>query len=269
MGLFDKKYCDICGNQIKLLGNRKVEDGNICKDCASKLSPWFSDRKRSTVADIKEQLEYRERNRHELNSFRPDANYGDKVYVDNTAKKFVVARTSDYRKENADLLQLSDVIVVEGSIDEDATEVTYKDEEGKEKSYEPAQFTYEYDFYVTIKVAHKYFDDMKFKLNSSSLDTQSDPKFAEYVKMINDISVALTGRECNVTVSTVEVGTESELAEGEWLCPQCGTKNAENFCSSCGAAKPVGNLVSFCPNCGTKIPDASTRFCPHCGKALY
>ncbi len=43
MGLFDKKYCDICGNQIKFLGNRKVEDGNICKDCASKLSPFFSD----------------------------------------------------------------------------------------------------------------------------------------------------------------------------------------------------------------------------------
>ena len=35
MGLFDKKYCDICG----LLGNRKLEDGNLCKDCAKQLSP--------------------------------------------------------------------------------------------------------------------------------------------------------------------------------------------------------------------------------------
>ena len=26
MGLFDKKYCDICGEKIGLLGNRKVED---------------------------------------------------------------------------------------------------------------------------------------------------------------------------------------------------------------------------------------------------
>ena len=41
MGLFDKKYCDICGKEIKLLGNRKLDDGNMCKDCASKLSPWF------------------------------------------------------------------------------------------------------------------------------------------------------------------------------------------------------------------------------------
>ena len=32
MGLFDKKYCDICGEKIGLLGNRKLEDGNLCKD---------------------------------------------------------------------------------------------------------------------------------------------------------------------------------------------------------------------------------------------
>ena len=27
MGLFDKKYCDICGEKIGLLGNRKLENG--------------------------------------------------------------------------------------------------------------------------------------------------------------------------------------------------------------------------------------------------
>ena len=26
MGLFDKKYCDFCGNKIGLLGNKKLED---------------------------------------------------------------------------------------------------------------------------------------------------------------------------------------------------------------------------------------------------
>ena len=62
MGLFDKKYCDICGEKIGLLGNRKLEDGNLCKDCAKKLSPWFSDRRSSTVSEIKEQLAYREKN---------------------------------------------------------------------------------------------------------------------------------------------------------------------------------------------------------------
>ena len=70
MGLFDKKYCDICGEKIGLLGNRKLEDGNLCKDCAKKLSSWFSDRRRSTVEDIKGQLAYREENREKAAQFR-------------------------------------------------------------------------------------------------------------------------------------------------------------------------------------------------------
>ena len=63
MGFFDKKYCDVCGEKIGLLGNRKLENGNLCKDCAAKLSPFFSERKSSTVEEIKEQLAYREENR--------------------------------------------------------------------------------------------------------------------------------------------------------------------------------------------------------------
>jgi branched-chain amino acid transport system substrate-binding protein len=53
MGLFDKKYCDFCGEKIGLLGNRKLEDGNMCKDCAKKLSPFCDDRRSSTVEHIK------------------------------------------------------------------------------------------------------------------------------------------------------------------------------------------------------------------------
>ena len=33
MGLFDKKECSICGAKIGLLGNKKLSDGNMCKDC--------------------------------------------------------------------------------------------------------------------------------------------------------------------------------------------------------------------------------------------
>ena len=52
--LFEKKICSVCGGEIGLLGNRKLEDGNMCKECAAKLSPWFSDRRSSTIAEIKE-----------------------------------------------------------------------------------------------------------------------------------------------------------------------------------------------------------------------
>ena len=67
--LFEKKNCDICGGEIGLLGNRKLEDGNLCKECAKKLSPWFSERRQSTVEEIRAQLEYREANRAEVEKF--------------------------------------------------------------------------------------------------------------------------------------------------------------------------------------------------------
>ena len=70
MGLFDKKVCDICGEKIGLLGNRKLDDGNLCKDCAKKLSPWFEERRHSTVEDIKKQLAYREQNKEAVRNFR-------------------------------------------------------------------------------------------------------------------------------------------------------------------------------------------------------
>ena len=92
MGLFDKKYCDICGEKIGLLGNRKLEDGNLCKDCARKLSPFFSDRRNSTVEEIKQQLAYREETQLRLADFHPDVTFGRlrKVYVDRAGAKFMV-----------------------------------------------------------------------------------------------------------------------------------------------------------------------------------
>ena len=56
--LFEKKVCSVCGGEIGLLGNRKLEDGNLCKNCAAKLSPLFSGRRNSTVDEIKAQLAY-------------------------------------------------------------------------------------------------------------------------------------------------------------------------------------------------------------------
>ena len=46
--LFEKKECAICGGEIGLLGNRKLEDGNLCKDCAKLISPFMTDRRQST-----------------------------------------------------------------------------------------------------------------------------------------------------------------------------------------------------------------------------
>ena len=54
MGLFDKKYCDVCGEKIGLLGNKKLEDANLCKKCAAQVSPWFHERRDSTLEENKQ-----------------------------------------------------------------------------------------------------------------------------------------------------------------------------------------------------------------------
>ena len=104
MGLFDKKICDICGEKIGLLGNRKLDDGNLCKDCAKKLSPWFEERRHSTVEDIKRQLEYREKNKKAVMDFcitRQINTRNYNVFIDDNKGNFTVARKLDVN-ENPD-----------------------------------------------------------------------------------------------------------------------------------------------------------------------
>ena len=163
MGLFDKKYCDICGEKIGLLGNRKLEDGNLCKDCAGKLSPFFSDRRNSTVEEIKAQLAYREKNREMLAGFSPYITFdgSKKVYIDPAVEYFIVTGLSDWRSGNPDLIHFSQVMNVETDIKENKEEVFYEDADGNEKSYEPPRYTYEYEFNVTIFVDSPWFDEIE------------------------------------------------------------------------------------------------------------
>ena len=130
--LFEKKQCSICGSDIGLLGNRKLEDGNCCKACAAKLSPWFSERRQSTVEDIKAQLEYREANQDQVAAFHATRTLGEstKVILDEDAGKFLVTSARNWQSANPDVLSFSDVTGCNLDIDEDRTEIEYKDREG-------------------------------------------------------------------------------------------------------------------------------------------
>ena len=171
MGLFDKKYCDICGEKIGLLGNRKLEDGNLCKDCAKQLSPWFSDRRRSTVEDIKRQLAYREENRGRASQFRTTRSYGEdcKVLLDEEHRWFTVTRARDLADANPDILDYTALTGCRVDLDESRTEQKREGPDGKEVSYNPPRYEYSYDFEVIISVNNPYFDEMKFRLNNSSV----------------------------------------------------------------------------------------------------
>ena len=197
MGLFDKKYCDICGEKIGLLGNRKLEDGNLCKDCAKKHSPFFDERRHSTIEDIKRQLEYREQNKSAVAAFRTtnsfECAYGYKLLFDTGAGNFMLQQTSDLVKENPDVVSISAVTGCFLDIDEKKTEIMRENADGTKVSYTPRRYSYEYDFYIRVTVNHPYFDEIKIKLNKSTVDGDSRAAYENYRTNGEQIRAALLG----------------------------------------------------------------------------
>ena len=194
MGLFDKKVCDICGEKIGLLGNRKLDDGNLCKDCAKKLSPWFEDRRHSTVEDIKRQLEYREKNKkavmdfcitHQINT----RNYN--VFIDDNKGNFTVARKLDVN-ENPDIVPLSAIVQCRVDVERQQNEETYTTKDGETVSYQPPVYKYEFDYTMRIKVKTPWFDDMDFRLNTFSISSDNRGELMEVEQTGHQIIAALT-----------------------------------------------------------------------------
>lgn len=281
MGLFDKKYCDICGEKIGLLGNRKLEDGNLCKDCAKKLSPFFNERRHSTVEEIKAQLAYREENEKLLDDFHPDRIYGGstKIYIDTAARKFVVTYRTDWRSANPDLISFDMVKNVQSDIDESRDELYYKDENGERKSYTPPRYEYEYSFNLKILVDSPYFDEISFELSESPRpESPYSPEYHQYELQMHEVTEIITGRAAYAggtqgntsftQANNANSHVNAEQASGTWVC-SCGTSASGKFCPECGSPKPESK-PRFCQNCGWKTPDPDNipKFCPECGTPI-
>ena len=239
MGLFAKKNCDICGGKIGLLGNRKLEDGNMCKDCAALLSPFMTDRRKTTLAEIHEHLAYREANKAEVAEFNVTRTYGDKtkVMLDEDARKFIVTSTSGrWQNENPDVMTYSQVTGCKTDISERKTELKTKDKDGKSISYNPPRYEYDYDFNVVIHVNSKWFSEIKGQINKSSAKNRASVEYRNYETQANEIRDALL---------------------------QLRQENRENI-----TAANTPKMAQTCPSCGAStVPDANGR-CEYCGGAL-
>ena len=253
--LFEKKECAISGGEIGLLGNRKLEDGNMCKACASKLSPWFDDRRHSTVEQIQEQLAYREANKEKVAAFRTTRTLGEntKVLLDEDAGNFMVTSARNLAEANPDVLAFADVTGCDLDIDESRTEIKREGKDGEEVSYNPPRYQYSYDFYIKIHVRNPYFDDIRFKLNNrdveiendkmggglgrmhGSLDPERDVEYRRYKEMGQEIKDALT----QVRQQVRDEAAAAAAPKAAVTCPWCGattTPDASGCCEYCGGS---------------------------------
>ncbi len=242
MGLFDKKFCDICGDKIGLLGNRKLEDGNMCKDCAKKLSPFFSDRKSSTIEEIKQQLAYREQNKQALAAFSPMITLGEdyKIYIDQARGNFVVSRRNpgSWSDENPDVIPLSSIMSCTLRTEEDREEIYMQNANGDDVSYNPPRYKFTYDFYMDINVNNPYFDEINVKINDTEVEGIGTLEYNRYQQMAQQITSALTP---GVPMGSMNMGMNGGMPMNQGYAPA----NAYGQQNAYAQAAPYGQQVGY------------------------
>ena len=237
MGLFSKKEknCAVCGKEVGLFGKSKIEDGYLCNECGDKLSPYFKERRHSTLAQIQEQLAYREANKEAVKAFGITKTLGTdtKVYIDEDDGKVIITRdpSSKWAETNPDVFDYSQITGADYEVKEDRHEVYRTDYKGDSVSYDPPRYEYSYEIFVTIYVNVPYFDDIRFKLNTMFIDRQESAEFRKCEQMAQDIKEALSG-----------IHDEHRAAKGPKAavtCPHCGATtmpDASGCCEYCGGA---------------------------------
>ena len=92
------------------------------------------------------------------------------MLLDEDAGLFMVTAAKNLEEANPDVLSFSDVTGCKLDIDESRTEIEYEDKDGERKSFNPRRYAYSYDFYIVINVNNPYFNEIRFQLNSESVD---------------------------------------------------------------------------------------------------
>lgn len=294
LGMFDKKVCDICGGEIGMLGNRKLEDGNLCKACAAKLSPLFSERRQSTVAEIRRQLEYRAMNERVLAALHPTAVFGGrtKVYLDEAAGRFIVTDRKNWRDGNPDVIGLAQVMDVRTEVTEHRTEQYHRDREGRNVPFNPPRYRFAYEFTTTLMIDSPYFNQISFELTDQRPEQRRSEEYRYYEQLADalrdalmpaggapqpnpaqNLSSVISQVAASINAAVQASGTANQpsaaaaqAAEDFWICA-CGTRNAGNFCTNCGAKRPAAVKRFRCDKCGWTPDDPTNppKFCPNCG----
>jgi hypothetical protein len=109
MGLFEKKFCDLCGEKVNILTRQKLSDGFLCSDCKHKLSDLSSGWSDRTLEDVKKHLQQREENKTKYSQFSQTSAAGrnSELIVDVNHGWFVFAYGKDYSSGNPEVFNFS------------------------------------------------------------------------------------------------------------------------------------------------------------------
>lgn len=285
MGLFDrfkKQDCEICGKEVGMFGYKKLEDGEICKDCLKLLSPWFEDRRHATVAQIKEQIAYRQRNAEDLECFTISRQIGKNEYVmyieeiDGIPTRFFVTNHSDYKAVNPDIIFFRDVVSCVTDVDERHEEMRQRNSDGQMVSYCPPRYKHHYNFYIKMEIRNNpYFNEIKFPINSSDivLETAGDVGGgiggSVMAGILQGAGFSTVGAQTNTPGNFSERRRYAECAE---ICQKIeqavedGKRAAQPATVIIAAPVQEAPKPKFCPNCGA--PYEGGKFCQNCGSKL-
>lgn len=209
----------------------------MCTDCVKLLSPYTTDRRKTSLAEIKDHLAYREANKQAVEAFQVTRTLGDwtKILLDENAGNFVVISKPKWREMNPDVIPFAQVTGCNTEIRESRREIRYTNSEGQSVSYEPPRYDIDYDFYVTIHVNSPYFNEIEFRVNSSSVEDRHSVQFREMDRMSQEIKEALT----QVRQEARDQMAQANAPKMAQQCSYCGattTPDDQGRCEYCGGA---------------------------------
>ena len=282
MGLFSKKDCSFCGAQCGVLSCRKLADGFICKDCRSRLSPYYDVSTRDTVAGIAAQLDYRQRNLAELARFRPAVVAGGagKVFIDMQMGKFAVCRERELREGNPDLFDLRGL-----------QSCTLRVREHRDRGVEDEPDRYEYDFFLDFAVDHPFVRKFSYEYNGTTVICGHRIRESEAQQIYygqREIKTGFSAMLSGVNRKAMEAYV-NQYANGQDMVEAlrqaaAAARSGQVFQQPVyqppvyqpvyqqptyqqpAAPQPAAPAVNFCPNCGARVSGGA--FCPSCGSRL-